>query len=70
MSNQGKIRSRQGSFIIVYSIIVLSIIIISFLVANLAYNASFFSIYNRTSLAVSVTFMLCAAKFGLYGESL
>jgi hypothetical protein len=70
MSNQGKIRSRQGNFIFVYRLVELSIIISGLLVANLAYKASFFAIYNTSALVASVTFMLCAATFGLYGKSL
>jgi putative colanic acid biosynthesis UDP-glucose lipid carrier transferase len=66
MSNQGMIRSRQGSFNFVYRLIDLSIIFIGLLVAALAYNVSFTPLYITTALAASVAFMLCAETFSLY----
>jgi putative colanic acid biosynthesis UDP-glucose lipid carrier transferase len=66
MSNQGMIRSRQGSFNFVYRLIDLSIILSGLLVAVLAYNVSFTPLYTSTALAASVVFMLCAEALGLY----
>jgi putative colanic acid biosynthesis UDP-glucose lipid carrier transferase len=66
MSNQGMIRSRQGSFNFIYRLIDLSIIFSGLLVAALAYNVSFTPLYTSTALAASVVFMLCAEALGLY----
>jgi putative colanic acid biosynthesis UDP-glucose lipid carrier transferase len=66
MSNQGMIRSRQGSFNFVYRLIDISIIISILIVATSAYNVTFTSLYTSTALAGAVTFMLCAETFGLY----
>jgi putative colanic acid biosynthesis UDP-glucose lipid carrier transferase len=66
MSNQGMIRSRQGSFNFVYRLMDLSIIFSGLFVAALAYNVSFTPLYTSTALAASVVFMLCAEALGLY----
>jgi putative colanic acid biosynthesis UDP-glucose lipid carrier transferase len=66
MSNQGIIRSRQGSFDFVYRLIDLSIIFSGLFLAAFAYSVSFTTLYTTTALAASVAFMLCAETFGLY----
>ncbi|MFT4907899.1 MAG: putative colanic acid biosynthesis UDP-glucose lipid carrier transferase [Oleispira sp.] len=66
MSNQGMIRSRQGSFNFVYRLIDLSIIFSGLFFAAAAYGVNFSPIYTTISLVAAVAFMLCAESLGLY----
>ncbi|MEH6451286.1 MAG: undecaprenyl-phosphate glucose phosphotransferase [Oleispira sp.] len=66
MSNQGMIRSRQGSFNFVYRLVDISIIYICLFVAASAYGVGFSSIYTSAGLVAAIVFMLCAESLGLY----
>ena len=66
MSNQGMIRSRQGSFNFIYRLIDISIIFLCLLLAAASYGVEFNSLYSSTGLIASIIFMLCAESLGLY----
>jgi len=66
MSNQGMIRSRQGSFNFVYRLIDISIIFLFLLGAAASYGVAFNSLYSTTALIAGIIFMLCAESLGLY----
>jgi len=66
MSNQGMIRSRQGSFNFIYRLVDISIIYLCLFVAASIYGVGFTSIYTSTGLVAAIIFMLCAESLGLY----
>jgi putative colanic acid biosynthesis UDP-glucose lipid carrier transferase len=66
MSNQGMIRSRQGSFNFVYRLVDISIIYVCLFVAASVYGVGFSSIYTSAGLVAAIVFMLCAESLGLY----
>jgi len=66
MSNQGMIRSRQGSFNFIYRLVDIAIIYACLYCAAMAYGIEFSSPYTSVSLVAAIIFMLCAESLGLY----
>jgi putative colanic acid biosynthesis UDP-glucose lipid carrier transferase len=66
MSNQGMIRSRQGSFNFVYRLVDILIVFSCLFLAATLYGVEFTPLYTSTGLIASIIFMLCAESLGLY----
>ncbi|MBL4799492.1 MAG: undecaprenyl-phosphate glucose phosphotransferase [Oleispira sp.] len=66
MSNQGMIRSRQGSFNFVYRLVDIAIVYSGLWLAAFFYNVPFSFLYTSTGLVASIVFMLCAESLGVY----
>jgi putative colanic acid biosynthesis UDP-glucose lipid carrier transferase len=66
MSNQGVIRSHQGSFNFIYRLVDISVIFFCLFAATLFYGIEFSSLYISVGLVAAIVFMLCAESLGLY----
>lgn len=68
MTQQGMIRSRQGSFAAGYRLIDLTIILTGLFLSASAYGLTLNSMYLSAVLITAVTFYLLAESFGIYGS--
>ncbi|HCM05272.1 MAG TPA: undecaprenyl-phosphate glucose phosphotransferase, partial [Oceanospirillales bacterium] len=66
MTNQGMIRSRQGSFNFIYRLIDIFIIFSCLFMAAESYGLIFDIKYLSVGLTASIVFMLCAESLDLY----